>query len=237
MRLVLLIPVALYFSLEMSHGWTQMPFFDETMVQRGIYAMRTSQVFLIVPQFVELRMVVQALNCALGTTVPMVALMTIVTFAFAVIGMVAFGDTDISKRYHADNGTEARVFGSYWDVTRVRFSTISKSMNRTPTRATTSRRTTRRPTTTRPTRTRPTRTRTSSPRTTSASTSASTSARTRTRTRTTRRRRKSRGRSTRTRRGLRSIASGSGDDVGGVGDVARSLPLLLGSLLGTVAAH
>ncbi|KAH8064633.1 hypothetical protein JL722_1510 [Aureococcus anophagefferens] len=129
MRLVLLIPVALYFSLEMSHGWTQMPFFDETMVQRGIYAMRTSQVFLIVPQFVELRMVVQALNCALGTTVPMVALMTIVTFAFAVIGMVAFGDTDISKRYHADNGTEARVFGSYWDVTRVRFSTISKSMN------------------------------------------------------------------------------------------------------------
>ena len=129
MRLVLLIPVALYFSLEMSHGWTKMPFFDETMVQRGIYATRTSQVFLIVPQFVELRMVVQALNCALGTTVPMVALMTIVTFAFAVIGMVAFGDTDISKRYHADNGTEARVFGSYWDVTRVRFSTISKSMN------------------------------------------------------------------------------------------------------------
>lgn len=129
LRLVLLVPVALYFFLESSEGWEKIPLFDMTLVQRGLVALRSTQVFLVVPLFPELTQVYHALTCALGTVFPMVGLMSIVTFAFAVIGMVLFGNSQIRKRDRESGLPLPRVFGNYWPITRVKFSTIPKSMN------------------------------------------------------------------------------------------------------------
>ncbi|KAJ1458807.1 Ion transport protein-domain-containing protein [Pelagophyceae sp. CCMP2097] len=132
LKILLLLPVALYVALEASDSWDSLEDLDPTgssgggTLQKALYGLRTTQVLLVVPHFVEMQMVVRALYSALGTTVPMVLLMTMVTFAFAVIGMVLFGNADLPKH---DGFGMREPFGTYWNVARIRFTTVSKSMN------------------------------------------------------------------------------------------------------------
>ncbi|KAJ8606650.1 hypothetical protein CTAYLR_008401 [Chrysophaeum taylorii] len=143
-RVILHIPIIVFLGLELSGTWNRLREIDINRgcdddsdendphtcdggaLQRFIYALRTTQVFLVVPAFVELRTIVYALYAALGTTLPMLLLMVISTFAFAVVGMMFLGEVDISKHNDAD---DPEIFGSHWFLTRLKFRTINKSMN------------------------------------------------------------------------------------------------------------
>mmetsp|Transcript_10606 Transcript_10606/g.16013 ORF Transcript_10606/g.16013 Transcript_10606/m.16013 type:complete len:2657 (+) Transcript_10606:55-8025(+) len=138
-RSILLIPVLLYLIFDLTGAWQILKHLDierncndqtghtckGAAFQRAIYALRTSQIFLVIPTFVELRTLVYALSSALAITIPMLILMIVATFAFAVIGMIIMGDEGIDK--HDDSGN-LRIFGNYWPLTRVRFRTIQKAM-------------------------------------------------------------------------------------------------------------
>mmetsp|Transcript_22111 Transcript_22111/g.69161 ORF Transcript_22111/g.69161 Transcript_22111/m.69161 type:complete len:2656 (-) Transcript_22111:428-8395(-) len=142
-RVILHIPIAIFLSLEFSNSWNKLRALDiqrgcdgssdendpQTCdggaLQRFIYGLRTTQVFLVIPAFVELKTIVYALYAALGTTLPMLVLMISSTFAFAVVGMMFLGTEDLEKR---DDG-EPVLFGAHWFATRLKFTSINKSMN------------------------------------------------------------------------------------------------------------
>ena len=142
LKFLFLTPVIVFLVLELSNSWEKLRRIDidrdcddddpvkhtcnGAALQRAVYSARTLQVFLVIPSFVELRTLVFALFSALGITVPMLVLMVVATFAFAVIGMMFLGDEDLDKR--EDDG-DLRIFGSHWFVTRVTFTTIEKSMS------------------------------------------------------------------------------------------------------------
>lgn len=142
LRVILHIPIIVFLSLDLSDSWNSLRKLDIARncndnrmypntcdggaLQRFVYGLRTFQVFLVVPAFVELRTIAYALYAALGTTLPMLLLMVISTFAFAVVGMMFLGEVDLSKR---DSDGDPELFGSNWFQTRLKFRTISKSMS------------------------------------------------------------------------------------------------------------
>ena len=135
-RLVLLIPVALYFFLEASKGWEKLPLFDMASVQRGLVALRSTQVFLVVPFFPELAQVYHALDLCLRYGVPDGRLDEYRDLRFrcdrhGIIWESSRAEARPGLRLyrHRSGMPMPRVYGSYWSATRVKFSTITKSMN------------------------------------------------------------------------------------------------------------